>query len=67
MPASSENRRSSRRSHERSATLPADVSARRGGHRAVARAEVPQPVAAPAPVALTLISAARGVRLSRNR
>jgi hypothetical protein len=67
MPASHENRRSFRRSYERSPVLPADAAARRGGHRAAARVEAPQPVAAPAPVALTLISAARGVRLSRNR
>lgn len=69
MPASSENRRSSRASRQRLSVTPAVTTVRRGSHRPgpVASVEPAQPLAPAPTVGVSLMSSARGVRLSRNR
>lgn len=72
MPASSGNRSTARASRRRLSVIPSVTSVRRGSHRSVVATPV-EPVqpatqaAAPAPAGLSLISSARGVRLSRGR
>ncbi len=66
MPASSENRRTARNSRQRLSLSPAVTTMRRGSHRpAVAAAtKVAQPIDAVAAAGVSLMSSARGVRLS---
>ena len=68
MPASSGNRRTARTSRHLPLT-PAVTTVRRGSHRpsAAVGVEAPQSTAPIPPTGLSLISSARGVRLSRNR
>ncbi len=66
MPASSENRRSARNSRQRLFLSPAVTTMRRGGHRPAVAPAAPtaQPVDAVPATGVTLVSSARGVRLS---
>ena len=66
MPASSENRRSTRNTRQRLSVSPAVTTVRRGSHRpAVAPATAAaQPVDAVPTAGVSLMSSARGVRLS---
>ena len=66
MPVSPGNSRTGRTSRQHLPLTPAVTTVRRGGHRpvVVSAPETPQPVASGPAVGLSLISSARGVRLS---